>query len=317
MFVGGKIVEDKPIKPTTPPKASAPNVSGPKPAMPKQAPAPRPAVPKRAPTAPKTPTTAQNASADAPVVQNASANADVNVSAEEAKQAEIQSAMQGTKGQDPKKKRKAKKILFLLLLLLLIAGLAVGGAILIPKLLNGDNTEISIEIEEGIEYGDTVHKFSDEVKDYQMGDPIDRGLSLRNNGAGDVFVCFKIEVYEQGQEDTGYPIDMIATPTITSSLWSENFVEETIANKSATTRYYYYNNVLSKKKGTTNTATLFKEYKINAESDIANRYANQTVTVKVTINFITANVSLLSTQSESCWNNAPDAWVSLMRSKTK
>lgn len=323
-------MEDEPIKPTKPaaPKASAAKPAAPKPAAPKAS-APKaasttatskPAAPKKAPATKKAPTTADNAAAAAPKAPKAAPSTDV--STEEAKQAELQSAMQGKKGgQDPKKKRTVKKLVFSLVLVVLIAAIAVGAAVVVPMLLNSsDEKEITVDIDEGMTYGETVRKFSDEVKDYNMGDKIERGLTVRNNGEGDVFVCFKIEIYEEHQEDTTYPIEMVATPTLRESFWTVGNIKEEIndTGKTATTKYYYYNNVLTKKSGgSTSTAVLFKQYAVTAESAIANQYANKSVTVKVTIKFVNANVSNLSSQTDACWNSAPETWKGIMRDATK
>jgi len=297
-------VEDQPIKPTKPTKPVAPKApsatSAPK--VPNSATAPK--VPS-ATSVPKAPNNAQNA----------------NISAEQAKQAEIQSAMQGAKGgKDPKKKRTVRKLLFLLILLLLISAIAVTATVVIPMVLNnGSNKEITVNIDEGMAYDDgIIYKFSDEVKDYNMGDKIERGLTVRNNGAGNVFVCFKIEIYEKDQEDTSFPINMTATPTTNDSIWSVGSINEEINNtgKTATTKYYYLNNVLQKKSGTTNTATLFREYVVEAGTDITNQYANKSVTVKVTIKFVNADVNSLNSQTDACWNSAPETWKGIMRKAT-
>ncbi len=290
-------MEEKPIKPTNATKPVAPKAPATKPATPK-APATKPATPKA--SAPKAPNT--------------------GMTAEQAKQAELQSAMQSSKsGKDPKKQRTVKKLVFSLILVVLIAAIAVSAAVVVPLLMNkSGEKDIIVDIEKDMTYGETVRKFSDEVKDYNMGDTIERGLTVRNNGEGDVFVCFKIEIYEKDQEDTSYPIDMVATPKINTSIWSVGNITEEIndTGRTATTQYYYCNNVLTKKNGTTSTALLFKEYVVNAESAIANQYANKSVTVKVTIKFVNANVSNLSSQTDACWNNAPEAWKGIMRTAT-
>lgn len=294
-------MEEKPIKPTNATKPVAPKASAPKPATPKasapKATAPKASAPKVAPKAPNT-----------------------GMTAEQAKQAELQSAMQSSKGgKDTKKQRTVKKLVFSLILVVLIAAIAVSAAVVVPLLMNKNGEkDIIVDIEKDMTYGETVRKFSDEVKDYNMGDTIERGLTVRNNGEGDVFVCFKIEIYEKDQEDTSFPIDMVATPKINTSIWSVGNITEEIndTGRTATTQYYYCNNVLTKKNGTTNTALLFKEYVVNAESAIANQYANKSVTVKVTIKFVNANVSNLSSQTDACWNNAPEAWKGIMRTAT-
>ena len=294
-------MEDEPIKPTKAPKPSAPKASAPK------APAGKPAAPKKAPAPKKVPTTAETATATSAPKAPKAAPTD-NMSTEEAKQAELQSAIQGKKGgNDPKKKRTVKKLIFTLVLVLLVAAVAVSAGILIPKLLESNNEkEILVDIDENIDYGESVRKFSEEVKDYQMGDIIERGLSVKNNGEGDVFVCFKIEIYEKDLEDTDQPIEMKAIPTINNGLWTTGTITENVngASSPMNCEYYYYNSAV--KKGTT--ATLFKEYVVNAESSIANEYANKSVTVKVTVKFVNANVDKLSSQADPCWNNAPDTW---------
>ena len=299
-------MEDKPNKSTNnTPNASAPKApaNAPKGAPPKLAGKKTP-VPTAPPKVPGKPATAQN---------NASATS--NLSAEQAKQAEIQSAMKG-KGTSNKKKRTTRKVLFTLIIVILIAGIAVGSALLLPTLLGKNNQEIKIDIGEDM-FGVSETKFSDPVEDYQPGDKIERGLSVRNNGTNKVFLCFKMEIYDKDEDETGQPIPgMNVQPDLDTRLWLKGEeVNEIVNNGSSPIKcvYYYSKNVIDKKDGARN---LFSEYKVDVESSVASEYANKTVTCKVTIRYMIADASKINSQTDECWNKAPETWKIDMRKQT-
>lgn len=341
-------MEDEPIKPkttakssatkstapkttaprSTAPKATAPKTSAPKVATPKTASATTPTAPKattKRATASKTSESVketvatETATPTAPTASAVRSSQAEEMTTEEAKQAELQSALHSGKGgKDPQKKRTVKKLIFALVFVAVIAVVGVTAAVVVPMLLsNTVEQEINIDLDKNMTFGEKVHNFEDAVTDYQLGDTIERGLSVRNNGNGDVFVCFKVEIYEYQQDEIGYVLDMQAIPTLNSSLWTSSVVVEEInqTGRTANSVYYYYNNLLTKKSGATSSAVLFKEYVINAESAIANQYANQKVTCKVTVKFVNANVTNLSSQADACWNTAPESWKGIMRSK--
>ena len=308
-------------KPIVPPKKSG-TTGAPKTApsakMPK-APAgtsKSPATPKA--TAPKTTAPKASATNGASKPANAPSAPKSNLNAEYAKQAELQSKVGTAPTVAPAKKRNAKKLVFLLVLVVVIAGIAVAGALIIPNLIRGEQAVIEIELTDpgatgGIENEEL--EFREPVKNYIWGDSIDRGIAVKNSGNSGILICFKLEIYEN--EGDLVPLDMDATPTFSTEstrLWTitkeDNPVEETLDGKTIYSIYYYYNAVVD----ASETLTLFEEYKVTAESAIASQYANETVSSRVTVQFIGASEENLEASGADCWQQCPTEWKSVISS---
>ena len=304
-------------KPIVPPKKSG-TTGAPKTApsakMPK-APAgtsKSPATPKA--TAPKTTAPKASATNGASKPANAPSAPKSNLNAESAKQAELQSKVGTAPTVAPAKKRNAKKLVFLLVLVVVIAGIAVAGALIIPNLIRGEQAVIEIELTDpgatgGIENEEL--EFKEPVENYIWGDPIDRGIAVKNSGNSGILICFKLEIYEN--EGDLVPLDMDATPTFSTEstrLWTSKTIEETLDGKSVQTVYYYYNAVLD----TANTLVLFEEYKVTADSVISGQYAEKTVSSRVTVQFIGASEENLEAAGSDCWQQCPTEWKSAISS---
>ena len=304
-------------KPIVPPKKSG-TTGAPKTApsakMPK-APAgtsTTPAAPKA--TAPKTTAPKASATNGASKPANAPSAPKSNLNAESAKQAELQSKVGTAPTVAPAKKRNAKKLVFLLVLVVVIAGIAVAGALIIPNLIRGEQAVIEIELTDpgatgGIENDEL--EFKERVENYIWGDPIDRGIAVKNSGNSGILICFKLEIYEN--EGDLVPLDMDATPTFSTEstrLWTSKTIEETLDGKSVQTVYYYYNAILD----TANTLVLFEEYKVTADSVISGQYAEKTVSSRVTVQFIGASEENLEAAGSDCWQQCPTEWKSAISS---
>ena len=312
-------------KPIVPPKKSG-TTGAPKTApsakMPK-APAgtsTTPAAPKA--TAPKTTAPKASATNGASKPANAPSAPKSNLNAESAKQAELQSKVGTAPTVAPAKKRNAKKLVFLLVLVVVIAGIAVAGALIIPNLIRGEQAVIEIELTDpgatgGIENEEL--EFREPVKNYIWGDPIDRGIAVKNSGNSGILICFKLEIYEN--EGDLVPLDMNAIPHFVivkngivvednTRLWTSKTIEETLDGKSVQTIYYYYNAVVDDSE----TLTLFEEYEVTAESAIASQYANEPVSSRVTVQFIGASEENLEASGAECWQQCPTEWKSVISS---
>ena len=304
-------------KPIVPPKKSG-TTGAPKTApsakMPK-APAgtsTTPAAPKA--TAPKTTAPKASATNGASKPANAPSAPKSNLNAESAKQAELQSKVGTAPTVAPAKKRNAKKLVFLLVLVVVIAGIAVAGALIIPNLIRGEQAVIEIELTDpgatgGIENEEL--EFREPVENYIWGDPIDRGIAVKNSGNSGILICYKLEIYEN--EGDLVPLDMDATPLFSTEngrMWTIKAIEETLDGKSVQTIYYYYNAVVDDSE----TLTLFEEYEVTAESAIASQYANEPVSSRVTVQFIGASEENLEASGAECWQQCPTEWKSVISS---
>ncbi len=282
---------------STTPKTSAPKTTAPKVAT--------PVTPKNAPNIVNSGVTSNGVTPKAPTPQG-------NVSAESAKEAELQSKVAEGAQTNTKKKKGVKKLIFLLLLLILIAGIAVTAVLVIPNLLKEQTPMPELELTNPGEEGIVQDlNFEEPVDDYIWGETIPRGIAVKNTGEAGILLCFKLEIYANETDDV--PLDIVATPGSADEvqIWTKKTVTEVLGDKPINTVYYYYNYVLD---SNSPPLILFENYTIDAEDEIANQFGKgDEVSSRVTVQYIDATIESLNSTPNECWQQADSAWKARIR----